>query len=661
MQSVVGSTPSHTKVRGIMQVVHVDFETRSTVDLRLTGSWKYAGHFTTSVNCMAWCIDDGPINMWSRGNDFPKELERAIKGGCIMAAWNAQFERHMWGRCQSCQDWPVVAFEQWRCTAAKSRHANHPGGLDAAVKLVLPQLGGKDSEGAKVMMKMAKPHKWTKKEIEDGRSGIKWVDDVFSQAILENYCVKDVEIERAMDRALPEWPESEVKVWQVNERVNDRGVPFDKRLCTAATDILNTTLETISVRISEKTEGVITTGGQIQRIKEYVNKRGVNVDSLAANVIEGLLETDLDDEVRDILHMRQISSGAAAKKYQSALDVMDEDDRGRGLFMYYGASATGRFASLKTQIQNMKKGSDKSGVFLSAVMHQDMGLLDLMYNGSLITELGKNVRAMVCAGEGSTLVRCDSSQIEVRVLHALARNEKMLKTFSCGRDPYCEFASKVMNRTISKGDKERQLGKSAILGLGFGMGAKRFVESSRLQYGLELTEKFALQVVKTYRNEHSKVPKFWRDLENAAHKCVTRRQAMRVGFITFGMWGDYMVVKLPSGRRLFYYQPAFEGKGRDIRFVFTSPRGVRYEWAGGLLCENVVQATARDTLVHYMALAEQRGLDVVAHIHDELVVECRIEDAEETSEALLNIFATQPAWAAGIPLAAEATTGRRYA
>ena len=645
-------------------VIFIDFETRSTVDLRAAGSWKYAAHDTTSVHCMAWALDNQPVQMWSRGEEFPAALLEALeRDDSEVHAWNAQFERHIWSRCQVPNlGWPEVAFRKWRCTAAKAAHANHPRGLDASAALLIPDRPGKDKTGSRMMMTMAKPGKWTKKELEAGKTGLKWIEDLVSVAILEAYCLQDVEVERAIDKVLPEWPESEVKVWQMNERINDRGVPFDRPICLVSTDIMASNLARISKKISDATDGVITTGGQIQKIKQFVNERGVNVDSLAAPILERLLETDLPQDVRDILQMRQISSGAAAKKYQSALDVMDDDDRGRGLFMYYGASATGRFASLKTQIQNMKKGVDDTGIFRDAVLTGDIDFMEMLYGGGIMTELGKNVRAMVRAPEGRTLVRCDSSQIEARVLHWLAGNQKMLDTFKAGLDPYIQLASQIFNRKIVKGDPERQLGKCAILGLGFGMGAKRFAESAAAPpYSSPVTEKFARHIVDIFRTEHSLVPKFWKNLEAAAHACVTRRQAVRVGHLSLNMMDKYMVMQLPSGRQLFYYQPQFDGSGRDMRFVFTSPRGVRYEWAGGLLCENAVQAVARDTLVHYMALAEKRGLSVVAHVHDELMVETSEQDATAVEKTLLGCFSSVTDWMQGLPCAAETTIGRSYA
>ena len=640
--------------------VFLDFETRSAVDLIAAGSWKYAGHHTTSVLCMAWAIDDDPVEIWSRGQPFPTRLRAAILGGCEMHAWNSQFESNLWERCQVPNlDWPEIHFDQWRCTAAKSRHANHPGALAQATAQCLPHLVGKDKDGARIMRTMCKPGKWTKAEKAAGKTGVKWIEDPISMGILEAYCAQDVVVERAMDRWLPDWPEKEIKVWQCNERINERGVPFDLKLCVGAHLMLKQTLAELSLRIEKLTDGEITTGNQIQRIREYVNKRGINEVCFDAAHIESLLKTDLPDDVRDVLLLRQVTAGSAAKKYLAALDMM-QDKRGHGLFMYYGASATGRFASLKVQIQNMKKGSDKTETFAEAVYSGHYDVMKMLYGDEIVTELGKNVRSMVCAGDGNTLVRCDSSQIECRVLHWLAGNEKMLKLFREGKDPYLDLASKVYNRQIKKGEPERQIGKFAVLGLGFGMGAKRFVAQCYQQGGIEINERFAHKVVALFREDNPKVTAFWSDLEEAAERCIEREQTIRVGKLVFRMEGDYLVTILPSSRRLFYYKPKFTGEGRNKRFVFTSPRGRREEWAGGLLCENSVQAVARDTLVHYMQVAEKMGLDIVAHIHDELVCECPVKVEQETEQKLLEAFANKTQWMQGLPTAAEATIRRRY-
>jgi DNA polymerase len=643
--------------------VSLDFETRSWIDLLLTGSWKYSRHHTTSVHCMSYCINGGTIKTWSRGDEFPEDLRAALDNNCTMHAWNAQFERHVWmNHCVTELGWPPVNDMAWRCTAAKSAHANHPRSLDRAADMCLPDQPGKDKAGATLMRKMSKPGKWTKKEREAGCTGLKWVEGPVEQALLELYCEQDVRVEMAMDEWLPEWPEDEIRVWQRNESINDLGTPFDYDLCVAASGMLNETLDELSIKISKMTEGEITTGNQIAKIKEFIQVRGVNTTSLDAAHVEALLETQISDEVRDILLLRQVTSGAAAKKFQSALDVMDEDSRGRGLFIYYGASATGRFISVKTQIQNMKKGTDPTDTFRNAVVAEDLDLLHVLYGNSIVTELGKNVRASVCAPKGHTLVRVDSSQIECRVLHWLAGNDAMLHLFANNLDPYCDFVSKVLNRTITKADyDERQLGKCAVLGLGFGMGAARFVAQAFAQYGLVINAKFAKKIVDLYRDENDVVVKFWHKLEHAAQICVQRRQPIRVGRLVFAMEGDYLVTILPSGRKLYYWKPAFvEGK-RGPRFEFTGVRGRREEWAGGLLCENSVQAVARDTLVHYMGLTQDAGIDVVAHIHDELMTQVPLAKVEWAEKKILDCFATPLPWMKGLPCAAEATVGERYA
>jgi len=649
-----------------MNKVFIDFETRGTVDLKAVGAYKYARDPQTSVLCMAWAVDKGPVEVWFRGEPFPDKLRLVIAAGCEIHAWNAQFERLIWTNCQVAQlGWPEVKFEQWRCTAAKSAHASHPRALDAAVRLIHPVIEGKDKEGERLMRRMSRPQKWTKKEIKQGCSGIKWIEDSASLIRLGEYCKQDVVIERVMDVSLPDWPAAEVAVWQMNERINDRGVPFDRPLCVRANAVLEQTTKNLSTRISAATDGAITTGDQIARIKQYVNERGVNVDSLAADIIEWLLDGkspyEITEEVRDVLQLRQVAAGKAAKKYRAALHVIEPDDRGRGLFMYYGAPATGRFASLKTQIQNMKHGSDRTETFRDAVVHGSPGVTDLLYGDNIIAELGRNVRSLVYAPEGYTLVRCDSSQIECRVLHWLANSQKMLNQFRAGLDPYVKLAEKVYTKPVTSKDSERQVGKVAVLGLGFGMGATKFQAQVHEKAKQVITEKFAKKVITTYRKDNPLIPKFWDTLEAAARACITRRSSIRVGHLTFGMWGDYLVLRLPSGRRLFYYQPEFIGSGRNLRLRYTSDRGVREKWAGGLLCENATQAVARDTLVYYMRLAEERGLTVVAHIHDELMCLAKLDEVEQVKHALLDCFAQSLPWMEGLPCAAEAKVWRRYA
>ena len=638
--------------------VSIDFETRSTIDLKLAGAWKYSRDPSTSVNCMAWRLNDGPVNIWSRGEGFPTQLDAAIRYGYNFAAWNCQFERYIWQHCMTKLGWPNVPFELWRCTAAKSAYGNHPRKLELAAKQLLPAGQQKDLVGARVMRSMSKPVKKSKKNSHV--PGLIWVDDPFSQGILESYCKQDVVAESALDAVLPDWPEEEIEIWQRNERVNDRGVPFDRELCEGADYVLTETMDGLSERISERTGGEITTGNQIQRIKTYIQERGINETCLDVQHVEALLETDLPDDVRDILLLRQHTSGSAAKKYRAALDSMDPDDHGRGLFMYYG-TRTGRFASMKVQIQNMKHGADKTSDFRDVVCSRDMSLVVDTYNGSIISALGKNVRSLVCAPDGHTIVRCDSSQIEARVLSWLAGNEKMLRLFRDKADPYIDLAEKVFNKKVGKKDDERKIGKEAVLGLGFGMGATRFVAAVKTKAKIELTTRFAQVVVDTYRKENATIVKFWHNLEKAAKACVEKGIPVRVGRLLFRMEGDYFTVTLPSGRRLFYYKPAFVKHQGKTRFRYENNRGIRHEWAGGILCENIVQAVARDTLVHYMKLAAARGLDMFATVHDEIMLLAKLEDADAVEQSILECFATSLPWMDGLPCAAEAKVWPRYA
>lgn len=687
----------------------IDFETRSRADLKAMGSYKYANHWSTEIRCMAWAIGDEDPNLWLPGDPFPERLAKAIAAGYLVHAHNAQFERNLWDAKREAMGWPAVKFTQWRCTAAKAAYFNHPRHLAGGVEMLLPNIEGKDMEGNALMCKMCMPIKiaLTKCVCDvpcectcgcacepvctcepdrlykdgscrcTGKTGCRckctagckckheWIDDNDSVLRLGLYCMQDVVVERELDRVLPHWPEAEVKVWLMNERINERGAPMDRRLCEGATEVLNGKLESLSASIEKLTNGEITSGNQCQRIKKLVIGEGVDLVSLDAATVAAVLETRIPPIVRDILQLRQITSGAAAKKFQAALDCMDDDDRARNLFLYYGASATGRFASLKVQLQNMKKGSDKTGVFCDAIgktsPEEVVELAELLYGDTVITELGKNVRSLICARDGYTLLRCDSSQIECRVLQWLCGNQKMLRMFGAGEDPYIDMAQKVFNKLVTKAMQERQIGKVAVLGLGFGMGAKRFKEQVYEMTGIVLTEKFAMHVVQVYRKANPKVPAYWKNLEAAAKSCLARRQPTKIGLITFYARGKYLVIRLPSGRELFYYEAKFTGEGRGQRFEFRSPRGHRSEWAGGLLCENIVQAAARCTLVSYMAEAETRGLKVVSHIHDELMVECPEDEVEEQGEILTECFAILPDWAKGLPTASELTIGRRYA
>ncbi len=634
-----------------MTDIFIDFETRSRVDLIACGASRYAQDESTDVLCMAYAIDDGPVCIWKRGEPYPQILDSAIRGGYLFHAWYSGFERAIWQYVMVARrNWRAIPFENWRCTAAKAAHANHPRGLDRAAERLLPEKFRKDKEGRKAMLATCKPNK---------KGG--WVEDEESLGQLYPYCQQDVLVERALDKVLPDWPESEVEVWQMNERINDRGVPIDRELCEGAASLLDTTLDGLAERISKMTNGEITTGDQIQRIKKFVAERGVNMKSLDKDHVAAELEHDLPADVRDILLLRQLTSGAAAKKFKSVLGIAEDDDCARGMFMYYAAS-TGRFGSGKTQYHNMKKGADKGTAFRNIVIEKDIELAELVYGNTIVSVLGRNVRSLVCAHEGNTLIRIDLSQIECRVLHWLAGNERMLALFRAGEDPYVKLAQKAFNKPVVKeGDPERDVGKAGELGLGFGMGHVRFIGQVKEQAGIDINERFARHVVIVWRKENPEVLKLWSGYEVAAKTCVETGRTVRYGKVVFKREGSYLTVTLPSGRQLFYYKPEFEQGKRGPRFIYWGPNGPRHEWAGGLLTENVVQAVARDILVYAMQRVQSLGWNIVMHVHDEMIVEASCGDITRPSDDMMDCMTVGPEWAKGLPLAAELKVVETYA
>ncbi len=637
--------------KNLVPDIFIDFETRSRVDLRVSGVNRYARDPSTEVLCMAYAIEDGLVGLWKPGDMHPTMLLYAVAIGSLLHAHNAGFERAIWQHIMvERYDWPPIPLEHWRCTAAKAAYANHPRSLDGASSRLLPEEYHKDGEGWKVMLKTCKP---------DSKG--EWVEDDATLQRLYTYCQQDVEVERKLDEVLPDWPDSEVEVWQLNERINDRGVPIDRELCEGAAYILDTTLSGLADRISEMTKGEITTGNQVLRIRKFVAERGVSMTCLDKDAVAGALEGELPEDVRDVLQLRQLTAGAAAKKFISVLGIAEEDDRARGMFMYYSA-ATGRFGSGKTQFHNMKKGGDRGTSFRDTVISKDMDLVGLMYGNAMVSVLGRNVRSLVCVPEGHKLLRIDASQIECRILHWLAGDEKMLDMFRAKEDPYIKFACKIFNKAmIGKDDHERAVGKAAVLGLGFGMGAVRFVGQVKEQAGVEIIERFARRVVKLYRAENALVTQLWNKYEAAAKTCVETGQTTRVGKIIFHMENEYLKVTLPSGRQLFYYKPAFRKGQRGPRFEYLGPTGIRHKWAGGLLVENIVQAIARDILVHAMLIMQDRQVPIVMHVHDEAMAQVRLHFVDGTKERMMAAMTKSPKWAAGLPLAAELKVAERYA
>ena len=632
-------------------VVSIDFETRSAVYLRKTGVYKYASDPSTDIWCMAykapWSDD---VQVWLPGDEIDARLEDWIVEGGLLSAWNANFERTIWneimvGRYQ----WPRTGIKQWRCTMAQASAMGLPRALGQAAA-VLGVEEQKDKTGAALMLRMARPRKVN----ADG--SYTWWNTKDKLDALVSYCRQDVRTELSVAETLHAMPDSERRLYQLDQRVNDRGVALDVDLVHRIKELANNASLEIDAEIQRLTKGQVKAATNAMDLTAWLNAHGIRAKSVDKQTVARLLSFDrLHPVIREVLKLRQNGAKSSTAKYDAMLHAVNADGRMRGLLVYHGA-ATGRWSGRLVQPQNFPRPQKKQDE-LDAIIAKLKAGEDVSEHGAGTVLASDLLRSMLIADEGNRLMFADYSAIEARVLAWVAGQNDLVETFRKGGDVYIEMASAIYNVGVeSVTDKQRQVGKMAILGCGYGMGGKRFAEQCA-SMGIRVDEDEAKRIVSVYREKNNRIAQYWRDVENDFVEMV--KGAGRVGTVP---------LPLPSGRSLTYHNPRIIqretpwGAMRDTAQVDTL-NSVTRQWVsqiiwGGLLTENVVQATARDMMATAMMALEVKGYNVILSVHDEII--CEVPDDFGSLDEMIDIMTRVPAWAEGCPINAEGKEGKRY-
>ncbi len=632
-------------------IVSVDFETRSAVDLRKTGVYKYASDQSTDIWCMAykapWSDD---VQVWLPGDEVDARLEDWIVEGGLLSAWNANFERTIWneimvGRYQ----WPRTGIKQWRCTMAQASAMGLPRALGQAAA-VLGVEEQKDKTGAALMLRMARPRKVN----ADG--SYTWWNTKDKLDTLVAYCRQDVRTELSVAETLHAMPDSERRLYQLDQRVNDRGVALDVDLVHRIKELANNASLEIDAEIQRLTKGQVKAATNAMDLTAWLNAHGIRAKSVDKQTVARLLSFDrLHPVIREVLKLRQNGAKSSTAKYDAMLHAVNADGRMRGLLVYHGA-ATGRWSGRLVQPQNFPRPQKKQDE-LDAIIAKLKAGEDVSEHGAGTVLASDLLRSMLIADEGNRLMFADYSAIEARVLAWVAGQSDLVETFRKGGDVYIEMASAIYSVNVdSVTDKQRQVGKMAILGCGYGMGGKRFAEQCATM-GIRVDEDEAKRIVSVYREKNNRIAQYWRDVENDFVEMV--KGAGRVGTVP---------LPLPSGRSLTYHNPRIIqretpwGAMRDTAQVDTL-NSVTRQWVsqiiwGGLLTENVVQATARDMMATAMMALEVKGYNVILSVHDEII--CEVPDNFGSLDEMIDIMTRVPAWAEGCPINAEGKEGKRY-
>ena len=639
-----------------MRKVHLDFESRSRVDIWLTGAYVYATHPSTEILCLAYAVDNGPVKIIHRDDIFTYPLsdpfielrELANAKDTLFYAHNALFEQLIWQhKLQEPFGMPRLPIKRWRCTAAKALAVGLPKSLAEAAS-ALGTEHKKDIRGRTVMLRLSKP-----------RADGEFEEDPALFAELEAYCAQDVKTERDIDDILPELSDFEQYVWFEDQLINMRGVAVDTSTLDKVLDIISLEERRLKARVTELTKGALDGVSRRAAVLEYLSKNKVVLpDFTKATVEKAIKDKKIPEDMLEILRVRQQLGLTSTAKYSTLKDALCTDGRLRDSFLYHAAS-TGRWGGKLVQLQNLPKGSFSSDLGVEMINEYDYETLLTMYP-NIMELLSSCIRGMFVSAPGHNLIVADYSAIEARVLMWFCGEDNAVKMFKEGKDIYVDMAQKIGQGA------PRQLGKQAILACGYGMGSSKFQATCKT-YKIEVSEDLATKAVGSYRSAYPKVVRTWYDQERAAIHAVSKGGNVTCGKVTWEKRGDFLWCRLPSGRELAYHKPVIktkeDGYGGQVSLSYMTTDSVtkkymRKDTYGGKIVENIIQATARDILATALLDAERNKYAPVMHVHDEIVVE--VPEGFGSVEEFEKIICAVPAWAKGCPISAEAWRGKRY-
>lgn len=641
---------------------------------------------------------------------------RFINEGYLFTGHNAFFERCIYTNVLMARyGWPEIPVRMYRCTAAKAAACAIPRSLEGAGE-VMRLVTRKDWRGHAAMMATCKPTpQWNawKKAVADLERGVKlgprrraiaegdepplFLEPEAAPLVwktLYDYCKTDVRAEELLDDSLPDLIPQEQEVWHFNQKLNWRGLTIDRSTVEKIVHIMKVDGDKNLAKLDVITMGLVSKPGAIRSILEFLELEGVKLPNLQSKTIQDELEGfGLTDNARDLLEIRKALSLASTKKYQSMLDRLNEDDRARDLSMYHAAS-TGRDGGMGINPYNFPRGlmkidPDRPYSNIENVVECDAQTLRLLYGENLGILFSSLLRNMITASKGKILFVADFSVVEVAVLWWLAGHEKGLDVLRSGKDPYKYMAAANMGVSydeISSEGFERQLGKAQVLGCGFRMGWKKFQATAFNMYRLKLTSRQSLEAVKNYRKANAPVADLWNDYENAAVHAVRSGKPVKAGKCTFRVERGFLWIKLPSGRSLAYREPEIVKRAITYTALMTHPhtgeetevektsepkdtvqflgldkskKKLQVEFThGGILTENIVQATARDLMMPALLRFEKKGYEVLLSVYDEGV--CEIDEEKGSMDDFIKTMCESPAWAPGLPIKAKGFTAYRY-
>lgn len=644
-----------------MRDLGIDIETYSSVDLIKSGVYAYVSAPDFTILLFAYAFDDGPVELVDLTKDeLPDEIMQALTDNQILkTAYNANFER----TCIQKHFGIRLPVNEWSCTMVASSELGLPNSL-ATVAMALGLAEQKDSRGKALINYFSKPCKPT--DANGHRTRNLPEHDPEKWQTFKDYCKQDVEVERSIRRKIARFPieSSEQRLWEYDQRINDRGVRIDPRVVNNAIKFDAIYSEHCRQRAFEITglENV----NSISQIKGWIKeKTGKDIKSLTKETIGDLASTTDSEDVKEVLRLRSEMGKTSIAKYKAMQQSVCPDGRVRGLLQFYGANRTGRWAGRLVQVQNLPQNHMRDlDLARQTVAAGDFEVFEMLYNNppQVLSEL---IRTAFIPSDGRRFIVSDFSAIEARVLSYLADEMWRIEVFKTHGKIYEASAAqmfKVPMESIKKGDPLRQKGKIAELALGYGGSVGAMVNMGALKQGLQ--EEELQPIVDSWRASNPKITAFWRTVERAALDAVEGKPSRIAHGISFVKQAGILFIGLPSGRRLAYVKPRIETNkfGRPALTYEgmnqTKKSWERLETFGGKLTENIVQAFSRDCLAESIIRLEDLGFEITFHVHDEVVLDVPI--GQSSAEEVAEIMGQPISWAPGLPLKAAAYEADYY-
>lgn len=652
-----------------MRHLNIDIETYSSNDIT-DGVFKYSEAEDFAVLLFAYAYDFGNVEVvdLTKGNTIPDEVLSDLRDpNVIKHAYNAQFEITCLNRIGI-----TTPLTQWQCTMIHGAYLGYPMGLAMLGKaLGLPSEKLKDKAGTALIRYFSVPCKPTK--TNGGRTRNLPHHDPDKWAAYIRYNRQDVVTEMECLKRLSAFPvpDDVWRQWWQDLEVNRRGVLIDRELVNGALTIDAENSEMLVAEAKELTG--LANPNSTAALLQWINSHAdVELPNLTKDTVDKALSGDLTPDVRRMLELRKNLAKSSISKYDKMNESMGSDDRLRGVLQFYGANRTGRWAGRLIQVQNLPRNYIESlDAARNLVKSRNRVGLDLLY-GDVSDTLSQLIRTAIIAPKGKTLCVADFSAIEARVIAWLSGEEWRQQVFEANGDIYCASASSMFHVPVVKHGVNghlRQKGKVAELALGYQGGVNALKAMGALNMGL--AEEELPDIVQRWRDASPRIRDLWYQVENAAVYTVTTGNPMSVVHgIMFRLEVDpiygyrYMTIELPSKRKLYY--PGAHIKlnafGKDAVHFYAQ---FNTSWTedstyGGKLVENITQAIARDCLAVTLERLKAHGLDIIMHIHDEVVAEVDSDGAAETLENVNKLFAEPLDWAAGLHLSAAGFTNDYY-